>query len=147
MHVWAFSLVTRNFYFQSCLSTFFTWPIDKATNYGKNLAQSCLISKDLVQFIYIKLGGQNKTKLSSTSQERISQPLCEIILVHTFPYEILYLHPFLQHFFHFLCTCACIVKLCKANIPSIHEISKLPQLLSQGMLFPYIPYPRTLPYT
>jgi hypothetical protein len=63
MHVWAFSLVTWNFYFQNCLSTFLTWPIDKGTNYGKDLARLVLISKDLIQFIYTKLGGQNKTKL------------------------------------------------------------------------------------
>jgi hypothetical protein len=49
MHVWAFSLVTWNFYFQNCLSTFLTWPIDKGTNYGKDLARSVLISKDLIQ--------------------------------------------------------------------------------------------------
>jgi len=50
--------------FQNCLSTFLTWPIDKGTNYAKDLAWSVLISKDLIQFIYTKLGGQNKTKLS-----------------------------------------------------------------------------------
>jgi hypothetical protein len=43
---------------------FLTWPIDKGTNYGKDLTQSFFISKDLVQFVYTKLGGQNKTKLS-----------------------------------------------------------------------------------
>jgi len=63
MHVRAFSLVTWNFYFQNCLSTFLTWPIDKGTNYGKDLARLVLISKNLIQFIYTKLGGQNKTKL------------------------------------------------------------------------------------
>jgi hypothetical protein len=148
MHVWAFSLVTWNFYFQNCLSTFLTWPIDKGTNYGKELAWSVLISKDLVQFIYTKLSGQNKTKLSlNITRKSFTTLVWDYCFSYLSTWD--FISPsFLATFSPFsLHLCLSCLSCAKANRPRIHEILKLPQLLSQGMLFPYIPYPRALPYT